>query len=100
MRLGRAFSITLVIALVGAVIGGVMGGLLFAAWRSFHSISIGLGERSMRIIAVGQTPVHTKAEYDAAVSALGTGRALPLVIQTPDGQAARVIIGATPPGRR
>lgn len=53
MRLGRAFSITLVIALVGAVIGAVMGGLLFAAWRSFHSISIGLGERSMRVIAVG-----------------------------------------------
>ena len=53
MRIGRAFSITLVIALVGAAIGGTVGGLLFAAWRSVHSISIGLGERSKRVIAVG-----------------------------------------------
>ena len=53
MRVGRAVSITLVIALVGAVIGGVVGGLLFAAWRSVHWTSIGIGETSMRLVAVG-----------------------------------------------
>jgi hypothetical protein len=53
MRVGRALSVTLAIAVVGAIIGGVVGGLLFAAWRSLHWISIGLGERSMRVIAVG-----------------------------------------------
>jgi len=53
MRVGRAVSITLAIALVGAIIGGAVGGLLFAAWRSLHWISIGFGERSARVIAVG-----------------------------------------------
>ena len=53
MRVGRALSVTLAIAVVGAIIGGVVGGLLFAAWRSLHWISIGLGERGMRVIAVG-----------------------------------------------
>jgi len=53
MRIGRAVSITLAIALVGAIIGATVGGLLFAAWRSLHWISIGAGERSARVIAVG-----------------------------------------------
>jgi len=53
MQVGRAVSITFVIALVGAVIGGTVGGLLFAAWRSLHWLSIGIGEGSARLIAVG-----------------------------------------------
>ncbi|WP_406696436.1 trypsin-like peptidase domain-containing protein [Singulisphaera sp. Ch08] len=46
----------------------------------------------LRILAVGPTPVHTKAEYDAAVAALNPELGLPLVVQTPDGQTGSVTI--------
>lgn len=55
----------------------------------------------MRILAVGPTRVHTKAQYDAAVAALNPSAGLPLMIRTPDGQTATLVLGdVQPPGRR
>lgn len=51
----------------------------------------------MRILAVGRTPVHSKADYDAAVAALNPEQGLPLLVQTPDGQTGAVTIGGPPP---
>lgn len=48
----------------------------------------------LKILAVGRTPVQTKAEYDAAVAALNPEQGLPLLVQTPDGQTGSVSIGA------
>jgi serine protease Do len=49
--------------------------------------------RGMRVVAVGRTPVHTKAEYDAATAAFNPAEGLPLRIETPDGQTAFITVG-------
>ncbi|MHC5543287.1 2-alkenal reductase, partial [Singulisphaera rosea] len=55
----------------------------------------------MRILAVGPTRVHNKAQYDSAVAALNQNTGLPLTIRTPDGQTATIVLGdVQPPGRR
>ncbi len=48
----------------------------------------------IRILAVGQTPVHTKAEYEtAAASVQGDGR-LPLRVEVEKGQVAEIVLSA------
>jgi serine protease Do len=54
----------------------------------------------MKILSVGRTPVHTKAEYDAAVAALNPEQGLTLLVQTPDGQTGAVTIGGPAAPRR
>jgi serine protease Do len=49
----------------------------------------------MRLFGVGKTPVHTKAEFDAAVAALDPAKGLLLVLLTPEGQTLPITI----PGR-
>jgi S1-C subfamily serine protease len=46
----------------------------------------------MRILGVGRTRVHNKAEYDRAVAALNPNEGLPLLIRFPDGQTGRVVL--------
>ena len=47
----------------------------------------------LRIIGVGRTPVHTKAEYDAATASFNPAEGLVLWIEAPDGQRAFVTVG-------
>ena len=47
----------------------------------------------VQILSVGQTPVHTKAEYDTAAASFEAKRRLPLRVQVGKGQVADVILG-------
>lgn len=80
-----------------------LGGVLEIDQVVLESPASRVGLRpGLRILAVGQTPVHTKAEYDAAIAALNPDQGLPLLVQTPDGQTGSVTIGGTssnPPRR-
>jgi serine protease Do len=49
----------------------------------------------LRIVGVGRTPVHNKAEYDAAAASFNPAEGLPLRIETPDGQTAFVTVGGS-----
>jgi serine protease Do len=53
-----------------------------------------------RIIAVGKTPVETKAEYDAAIAAADPSQGILLRVRTPDGHDAVVLLGGPGAGRR
>lgn len=80
-----------------------IGGMLEIDQVVLESPAARVGLRpGLRILGVGLTPVHTKAEYDAAVAALNPEQGLPLLIQTPDGQTGSVTIGGNPsaPPRR
>jgi len=50
----------------------------------------------IQIISVGETPVHTKKEYDAAVAKLDPESGLPLVVKMPTGQTGAITIGGPP----
>jgi serine protease Do len=54
----------------------------------------------MRILAVGNTRVRTKAEYDAAIAALDRDQGLTLLVRTLDGQVGSVTLGGPPPRQR
>src|SRR5262249_48720113 len=47
----------------------------------------------MRILAVGQEPVATPAQFEAAVGKLDLSQGLPLKVQTIDGQVGMVLVG-------
>ena len=47
----------------------------------------------MRIIAVGQERVATVDQFEAAIRKVDITRGLPLVVQTPDGRAAGILVG-------
>ena len=47
----------------------------------------------LRVVGVGRTDVHTKAEFDKAAAAYTPEQGLPLRIQTPDGRTAFVTLG-------
>ncbi|MCA1684837.1 MAG: PDZ domain-containing protein, partial [Planctomycetia bacterium] len=47
----------------------------------------------LRVVAVGKTEVHTKADFDKAVAAFTPEQGLPLRIQSPDGKVASVTLG-------
>jgi serine protease Do len=54
----------------------------------------------LRIVAVGATPVSTKAECQAAAAALDPAAGIPLRIQAPDGSQVSVVLGGPRPGPR
>ncbi len=54
----------------------------------------------MRVVAVGVTPVHTKAEFEVAIASYDRTQGLPLKVETPDGQIASVRVGGPTTGRR
>ena len=47
----------------------------------------------IRILAVGQTPVHTKAEFDKAAAPFEAKGGLPLRVQVGKDQVADVVLG-------
>ena len=47
-----------------------------------------------------RTPVHTKAEFEAAIASYDRTQGLPLKVETPDGQIASVRVGGPTTGRR
>jgi serine protease Do len=50
----------------------------------------------MRILAVGQEPVATPAQFEAAIGKLDLGQGLPLKIQSTDGRVGMVLVGGPP----
>jgi serine protease Do len=47
----------------------------------------------MRILAVGQAPVATPAQFEAAVAKIDLNGGLPLKVQSPDGRGGMVVVG-------
>jgi S1-C subfamily serine protease len=47
----------------------------------------------MRVLAVGQEPVATPAQFEAAVGKLDLSQGLPLKIQSTDGRVGMVMVG-------
>ena len=47
----------------------------------------------MRILGVGQNPIRTLAEFEAAIRRLDLGKGLPLIIQSTDGRTGAVLVG-------
>ncbi len=58
-------------------------------------------EPGLRVIAVGETPVRTKADADAEAEKLDPGAGVPLTVQYPNGRTMKVLIGGgrAPGGR-
>ena len=54
----------------------------------------------LRVLAVGQSPVRTKAEFDAAVAGADPSRGVLLRVRTPDGKAQFVMVGGPDGPRR
>jgi serine protease Do len=54
----------------------------------------------MQVVAVGKTPVHTMAEYDAAIARYSLEDGIPLEIEAPNGESASVIVGGPPQDQR
>src|SRR5262249_38250050 len=50
----------------------------------------------MRILAVGQEPVATPAQFEAAIGKLDLGQGLPLRVQLNDGRSGMVLVGGPP----
>jgi serine protease Do len=46
-----------------------------------------------RLLAVGQTKVYSLDEFNKAAAAYSLERGIPLVVQSPDGQTAQVVVG-------
>jgi serine protease Do len=55
---------------------------------------------NMAILAVGDTPVHTRAEYDKAAAPFKGQNELPLQVLLPSGEVHRVVVSARDRGRR
>jgi serine protease Do len=51
--------------------------------------------RGMKVVGVGRTPIHGKADYDAAASAFNPADGLPLQVVTLEGQPAFVVVGGS-----
>jgi hypothetical protein len=47
----------------------------------------------MRILGVGQQPVATPEQFEAATRKLDLSRGLPLQVQTTDGRVGMVLVG-------
>jgi serine protease Do len=59
-----------------------------------------LAQSGLRILAVGETPVATPAEANAAAARFDPGQGIPLQIQLPDGRTGQVTLGGPTVGRR
>jgi serine protease Do len=68
-------------------------------FRGSPAARAGLRPR-LRILAVGRTEVHTKAEFEKASEAFSIEKGLPLRVQTPDGQEGPVTVGGPGGGPR
>jgi hypothetical protein len=54
----------------------------------------------MRIVAVGQEPIGTVAQFEAAVRKLDTRGGLPLIVQSADGRLGPVVVGGNRENRQ
>jgi S1-C subfamily serine protease len=57
-------------------------------------------QRGLRILAVGDTPVTTPAEANAAAARFDPSQGIPLHVQLPDGRTGQITLGGPTVGRR